>query len=378
MKEDELYLLRQSTLYARHTEYEAMIGQIDNYTKLSGLPIRLALFTSSVDPSRFFCDVSSSEYKIVTKYSAVNVFIGDLHRQYGRKQRHSISGDFVLFRHDKYNVYFLLTDEGTTFFEEGILKYVRSRYPRLTLPFFYSWEIEMMLNRLAKTRPESRIMLTKISKKSRLIAGESRKEKETELTWTDLFYRDVFRQVKQTDTWIEKVYFDLMTEARPGVSKFGSKTMSGLVSRDGVFKVESGFRLLYDTVLDQAIEIFSRRTEQLSNRARTKDTQFKPKPLFIEFDEPVFHDKEQNRRLIEVIKHLSNSARSVIHDNPYLHVSVIDYMDNSNYEVWVLSDSRISIVPQTICTMHSLNRFCDHISKEFQEGMVKDSREMGN
>lgn len=378
MKQDERYLLRQGTIYARHVEYDAMIGQIDTYTRVSGLPIRLVLFTTNADPSKFFCDSRSSEYEIVTKYSAVNVFIGSLRRQYGRKDQHSIHGDFLLFRHDKYNIYFLLTDEGTTFFEEGILKYVRSRYPRLTLPFFYSWEIEMMLNRLAKGRPESRIMLTKISKKSRLVTGESRKEKETELTWTDLFYRDVFRQVKQADTWIEKVYFDLMTETRPGVSKLRSKTMSGFISRDGVFKVESGFRLLYDTVLEQAIEIFSKRTEQLSNRARTKDTQFKSKPLFIEFDEAIFHDKEQNQRLIEVIKHLSHSARSVIHDNPYLHVSVIDYMDNSNYEVWVLSDSRISIVPQTICTMHSLNRFCDHISKEFQEGVVKDSREVGN
>ncbi|MFX0139071.1 MAG: hypothetical protein ACFFDN_35850, partial [Candidatus Hodarchaeota archaeon] len=61
--------------------------------------------------------------------------------------------------------------------------------------------------------------------------------------------------------------------------------------------------------------------------------------------------------------------------NPYVHVTITDYIDNSNYEIWVLSDNRISIVPQTVCSMSSLNRLCDHISKDFQEGNIKENIE---
>jgi hypothetical protein len=204
----------------------------------------------------------------------------------------------------------------------------------------------------------------------------SRKQKETELTWTDLPYKDVFRDARQSDSWVEKVYFDLLPQTEAAVSSRTRKVLSGSIARNGVFRFELGFREFYETVIEQGIDTFVKRTAQLSNRERMKETRFAAKPLFIEFDSPVFRDKEQNKKLIQAIKTLPYSARSAIHDNPYLHLTIIDYLDNSNYDVWVLSDSRISIVPQTVCTTNSLNRFCDHVSREFQEGIIRDSEEV--
>jgi hypothetical protein len=249
-------------------------------------------------------------------------------------------------------------------------------YPTFTFPYYYSWEMEEMLNQLAKTSSESRIMLTKISKKSRIASGLSRKNRESDLTWTDLPYKEVFMEARDNDSWIEKIYFDFIPKVEAGRDFNRSIILSGFISRDGIYKCEKNFSLFFKTIVESSVDIFSKRKEKLSNRARIKETNYEGKPLFIEFEEPIFQDKNQNKRLISVLSKLSRSANSVIHNNPYVHATITDYIDNSNYEIWVLSENKITIVPQTVCTMSSLNRFCNHISKEFQEGRIRDIQEV--
>lgn len=367
---------REMTLYALHTNYGKMIEQINNYVRTSRLPIRFALFTSATDAFKHFTDRTTGEYTIRIKHLANNLCIGELSRRYGLKEKKHVNGQFLLFRPPNCEIYLILTDEPTVFFEQGLVRYIHRNYPLMALPFYFSWEMETMLNSLAKRFPGSRIMLTQISKKSRIMSGESRKQKESDLTWTDLPYKDVFKQTRQNDAWVEKVYFDLISEIATNTGVTSSKVLSGFISRDGIFKSELEFKSFYETIVQKAIEIFFNRKSQLSNRARTKETRFESKPLFIEFEEPIFRNKEQNKRLIGVLKNLAHSARSVIHSNPYLHATITDYIDNSCYEIWVLSDYRVTVVPQTICTMSSLNRLCDHVSKEFQEGILKDSSEV--
>ncbi len=376
MKREDQEFLRQSMLYARHKDYASMVGQIDAYSRLSRLPIRLLVFTGRDDVFQSFSQPTSSEYQVQIDYDISGIQVGRLTREYGKLTRTIISGRFLLFKHAQEHVYLLISDDSPLFFQQGLSKYVIKKRPRMTIPFFYSWEIESMLARLGKSRPDCQIMLTRVSKKSRLTTGESRKEKETEVRWTDVPYRDVFKEARQSDSWVEKVYFDLLRLTDNPSSQNRQKVISGSISRNGVFRFESGFKDFYETIVEQAVATFSKRTTQLSHRQRTKEAQFAANPLFIEFDSPVFKDKNQNKKLIEAIKHIPYSARSAIHDNPYLHISVIDYLDNSNYDVWILSDNRISIVPQSVCTMNSLNRFCDHISRDFLEGVIKDSKEV--
>lgn len=369
---DSYELLIRSTLYAPHRNYTDMIEQIQNYVKFSQMPVRLILFLSKDNVLEFFLERKFIECDIETKYVENNIYIGELSRIYGRKERKKLNGRFLLFKHENYDVNLILTHESTAFFENGLYWCIKKKYPIFALPFYYSWEMEIMLNELAKTMPKSKIMLTKISSKARLSSGESRKIQESDLTWTDLPYKEVFRQIRQNDAWVEKLSFDLVSEINTDKGLIKSTILDGFISRDGIFRCERDFKMFYRTIVEKSIEIFFKRKEQFSNRARVKETNYESKPLYIEFDEPIFKDKNNNVRLIDVLRNLTHSANSVLHDNPYVHVTLTDYIDNSNYEIWVLSDSRISIVPQTVCSMSSLNRLCAHISKEFQEGNIKE------
>lgn len=362
--------LTNATLYGSHTNYEDMIEQIHNYVSTCG-PVRCVLFISEKDAYEEFEKGELGEFRVERQHFHDGIYIGQLSREYGRKRKKTIRGRFLLFKHRKRNIYVILTNERRSYFEQGLLKYIRNKYPIFTLPFFYSWEIEEMLDTLAYSTPQRAIMLTKLSRKSRITSTASRKKKESDLTWTDLPYKEVFRQTRQNDAWMENVWFDLVEET--DISK--RKVLVGSISRSGVFKCDLQFKLFYQTILEKSIRIFSRRREQLSNRARTENTNYQIKPLFIEFDEPIFRDKEQNQRLVRILRNLPHLAYSVVHENPYLHMTVTDYIDNSNYEIWILSDSRITIAPQIVSSMSSLNRLCDHISREFKEGLLKDLKE---
>ena len=332
------------------------------------------IFLCDRDPFIHIKEHMVKGFKVHTSYYKDGIMVGSLNRIYGRGIKKEVSGKFVLFKHKNTDFYMLVTDGSYAYFKDGILRYIQKKYPKFVLPFFYSWEIEMMLNSLSHKVSKCDIRLTKLSRKSRI--PSLRKKKESDLTWTDLPYKEVFKQTRQQDAWIEKIYFDLLTERIGKIGIFFSIKMKGSISRHGIFQCNNDFLLFYDSVIVKGMNIFAERKNKLSNRARTKANQFRSKPIFIEFEEPIFKNKEQNFRLINSIRLLTHSGNSIIHTNPYLHMTVTDYIDNSTFEIWVLSDKRISIVPQTVCTMASLSKLLDHISREFKEGIEKDYGEI--
>ncbi|GAI57138.1 unnamed protein product, partial [marine sediment metagenome] len=199
------FIITNSTLYASHADYGEMVEQIQNYVTLGPLPIQCALFASTENPYEHFDRDPVGRFETERQHFSNGIYIGKLWREYGRNKDKTISGRFLLFKHPASEVYVIVTDGGTSFLELGLLLYIRRKYPVFTLPFFYSWEMEQMLNNLARSRPESVIMLTRLSRKSRLRSRVSRKKKESDLTWTDLPYKELFKQTRQSDAWMEKV-----------------------------------------------------------------------------------------------------------------------------------------------------------------------------
>jgi len=373
MKKHNDFLL-DSTIYSRHANYDGMIEQIDNYVKMSGNPIQIILFSSFAYPNvvQYMKKRRFGEFTVTSHFVSNDILVAELKREYGRKEKKMINGKFLLFKHDKSEVYVAVTHENTVFFEEGLLRFIKHKWLVFSQPFYYSWEIESMLNNLSQKDLNNKIMLTKLLKKSRIKNEGSNKSKESDLIWTDVPYKEAFSLARSENAWIEKIYFDFITIIEKDKLKSRKRIMSGAIARNGIFKCELVFKQFFNNIVEKGIDVFVKRKEQLNNRQRTKDANYKGKPFFIEFDEPVFEKKEQNWKLVDVIKNMSNSAYSLIHGNPYVHMTVTDYLDSSSYDIWVLSDNKITISPQTVCSMNALNRLCDHISKEFQEGMVKE------
>ena len=112
----------------------------------------------------------------------------------------------------------------------------------------------------------------------------------------------------------------------------------------------------------------------LQGRTRNETTNFIPKPVKIEYDSEVFSNVQQIAKLLEALKRFKHGSCSVLHGNPYLHVSMLDNYDYSAADVWVLDKNEVLIVPQIRTSEAALKRIISHIFENFREGKLGESR----
>jgi hypothetical protein len=146
----------------------------------------------------------------------------------------------------------------------------------------------------------------------------------------------------------------------------------GRVRRDITFSCESGFRLFYDTIISSLRRMAAENRVIFLKRGASESPTRTPRPLQVNYASPIFEDKNQNRRLITVLRRLPDSALSVFHPNPYLHASLIDYADGSSYTLWITDNSSITIIPEFKASAGSLERLCNHIAEWFGEGVIQE------
>ena len=97
-----------------------------------------------------------------------------------------------------------------------------------------------------------------------------------------------------------------------------------------------------------------------------------PEPIVLEFPTEVFALGERNREIVDAIAELDNASISVFHSNPYIHISMLDYLDGSSYDFWVLSSSRMIIYPALRASTASMSRLLSHLFEEISDGKVEE------
>ena len=144
------------------------------------------------------------------------------------------------------------------------------------------------------------------------------------------------------------------------------------ISRTGVFRCNKLLTFFNNTIVKDIVNKAIDDLNLLNNRQRKKEEKFKPKPIVIEYKIDLFKDSSQNKRLIEVLHGIPYSSLSVSHSNPYLNCSYVDFKDGSSYDIWILSNNEITIIPQMRSTYASLERLNHHIFIGLREGTIKN------
>ncbi|HUK34936.1 MAG TPA: hypothetical protein VLV86_13525 [Vicinamibacterales bacterium] len=98
-----------------------------------------------------------------------------------------------------------------------------------------------------------------------------------------------------------------------------------------------------------------------SNRGRAVAPKHEVKPLEIAYEKAVFKSPDDLKRLLESLRRFPNGTCTVLHGNPYLHVTLVDDVDLSGADVWVLSQNNILIVPQLRASTGALKRLVNYI-----------------
>lgn len=179
---------------------------------------------------------------------------------------------------------------------------------------------------------------------------------------------DFFGGLEDEKQWIRSLSF--LAKAPKDEDSIALLTTRGRVRRDMTFACEGDFATFFSIFVTAFHDRAAKGRELFLNRGVSDSPTRSARPLQITYGSPVFQDKDQNRRLIEVLHKLPDAALSVFHGNPYLHASLVDYATGSSYVLWITDNAAIKIVPELRATPGSLERICNHITEHFAEGEI--------
>ena len=286
--------------------------------------------------------------------------------EYG-KQKALASGSYttpkaILWQDNESAIVYLLSCQERPLFKnicEVVHEYLQ---PDLCKVFLRTSEIQSGLNELKRKYPQLSLRVREYTSRSLIDDPKSAKRVRTNREWTDEDYDSVFQKLEEEKQWLSSLRLEI----------HGQEIAAGRIWRSATFSCEAEFRLFFDTVVHTITKAVTQSTNFFNKRDRLSSPSGASRPLRIEYVEDVFGDKNQNHRLINTLKRMKDSALSVYHPNPYLHASLLDYADGSSYEVWVTKPNSILVVPQRRASTDSIERLCNFICDEFQEGVIEE------
>lgn len=367
-------------LYFHHNNLDSIFAALERAELPEEFSIKMFMLITSNNLFQELKTWTPSNYKAEYLEEGESLVTIKLTKFLDKEEENKISGHLNLVRIGDSNVYTAISFDSLLFVKAVMLKFFSHYYSNISRLYISSNQIKLILDGL-KQNTSGDIITDRVVSYSRInnkqvisrseegkilyqnTLGFKRRTKESDLRWTDEDYAKSFQRAAENDQWIDKITFS--------VRKEGHELFFGSLSRDGVFKCNKNLRLFFNTILNAVSKIGSEKIKLFKQRSRIEN-HGQIKPLAIEFSSNVFKDVEQNHRLIKVISEFPKSSYTVYHGNPYLHASLVDYCDGSAYDVWVLSESRIILVPQLKASFSSISRLCEHIFRRFREGEIRE------
>jgi len=275
----------------------------------------------------------------------------EVNRTIKRSDR-DIEGSFALFQHGESPIWTAVTGYSPDFFERGLCWVFSQAEPDISDFFADSSELRQILRQIEQEL-STEILVSKAVVYSR--------SEEGTISFRTRPYKEVFTDGQLEDGYVDKLNFN--------VRRQDNEFFSGFISREGVTKIESGDPELFRRYLLGAfVETVADKIEVLSQRDRDETNEINE--IELEFESDVLASPTDNQELIEALSNLTKSTMTVYHDNPYAHVSVVDFVDGSNCDIYVTGSKSVSIVPGYKGSVNSLMRIANQLSKDFQEGAL--------
>ncbi|HDI52397.1 MAG TPA: hypothetical protein ENF45_07175 [Bacteroidetes bacterium] len=199
--------------------------------------------------------------------------------------------------------------------------------------------------------------------------GEKGTFKKSVRVWTDEELERALHSIqdrRQIITSIDIEFFPVIggqTHVRP--------TAICKIRKNGEIEVTGSYKLAFDAVAKQIAEVGERKLRFFAGRG-LRLSQYKPRPLAINFIQPVFQKTDSIRRFVQILSKYPKSMHAVEHGNPYAHVKLTDIYDGSSFDVWAISPSRIALMPGLKASEAAFERLVDYIFDQFREGQIAD------
>jgi hypothetical protein len=349
--------------------------QIDTFSRLSQYteqqvqrqndPVRAITFVSEQSPIEFFDEFDPTGFRVDVEDQAEFVTVSLTRRLKGNGEEYNedgyryLNGEFYLFAHDDPDVYTAYTISDSDFYKYGLKRYLQALPPELSLSFMDSGDLRRLFEVL-DDNIDGQIIATRAVIKSPGANTDVRYLDNTD-------YFEVFNspEVVEEDYYIDKLEFEV---------RQSSRDFSGHISRKAESRFVDGESAIYfQLLLENVASLVSNKSDLFSNRSREYGSR-DAEPIQITYREGTIEGREENYRLIRTLDGLSKSSVAVYHENPYMHASVLDFNDGTTADVFLTSDSNISIIPGFTASQGALSRITDQILEGFREGDISVGR----
>lgn len=263
-------------------------------------------------------------------------------------------------------LYIAISNCKTTEFYEFI-KFINKYFPDISNIFLTNNEMSKIFQDVEKLNYD--IMVEYSVGKKRLMNNN----KESTIKYTNKPYREVFDEIAQNDQWIQTIRYRINKKSLKNKTK--TKVIKGTITRDCRYSIINDFQILRNTIIPNSIKLSSIRNKHLSSSSKTANNK-KPEPIVIDFGENVFTDIDKNSLYINAITTMRACSVSQYHSNPYLHISLVDYLDGSSYDIWVLTSNKMIIIPHFVASVPSMKRLVNHIFERIHDGKVEKYKKM--
>jgi hypothetical protein len=184
------------------------------------------------------------------------------------------------------------------------------------------------------------------------------------VTWPNMSLNEAFSFLHENNGWFKSLQFE--------AKRYNNVITEISIDRQGRIRTDRQFMMVYDGFIKPLAKILNGNYQLFSKRSRREVANLAPRPLSIDYSTDVFNDVTANKSFITAVSKLEKASISVLHGNPYIQMSVTDYIDGSSFDIWVLKSNQIIVVPQMKGTIAGIKRLVNHIFDSFAEGEINN------
>lgn len=347
-------------IYLRCSDFYQYLNFISNNIRNGNIPTNKAKFLFLLSNRNIFEVIQNwkpRSYTLDFIKKEEEFFVIYVERHIKRTGR-NVKGYFIIKRIRNENFYILFTLEKQEFIDLVMIDLFESYYSNVSRLFINSYEIQSIIKYIQKSMKGEIIV-------KELIAHKNIKSKEKDFeitrTYTDKPYQEAFNEAFSEERWIDKIAFMVHSKN----NEFNN--FRAYISRETLIKCNDNITQFIQLIIRKLVKIYKSNQKIFDKRSR-RENNGEINPIAIKYKERVFKGTIYNKEVINVISNFPKSSYTIYHGNPYLHISLVDYLDGSSYEIWISDEDKLTIIPQIKATFNSLSRLCEHITREFLEG----------
>jgi hypothetical protein len=347
-----------------------IVSDIDSLlsTERGDVRVRVIPFSSDSEPSQLLL-TGKTDMRTVTlqeEYEGVQLYEITLKAR-SEAKRASRRGRFYVCENEQLpNVYVAISLEPTWFYREGLRPLLQYLQPRLVLGFIPHARLLRLVTEFREKWGFTDLIITHASQRLRLPEEGKHKRVVPVVSWPAMSVDEAFSWVQENNGWFQSMHFDARRNGRVAARV--------AIAREGFVQTDYEFTKVFQSFVLPVCHIHFENRTLFSKRARKDNERLATKPLTIEFPANRFRDVGENAKFIHAMRRLTTASVSVLHGNPHIHLSIIDYFDGSTFDVWVLSPERMILVPQLKATVGAIKRIVKHTFDHYCEGEVRDFR----